>query len=125
LDGWVSYVRLPTALVAWALGAAYFDELPAARRDQLRTCTAALRLQMQTLDRYFPPITCTDLRKLVTPVLLLGGDRSPDMFGPILAELKRCLPHTEFQVIPNAGHNMQIDNPAAFNRQVLAFFRAH
>jgi pimeloyl-ACP methyl ester carboxylesterase len=83
-------------------------------------------LQMLTpLELYFPRLTCEDLRGIGTPTLLVGGDRSPAMFAPILEELAKCLPNAERVVIPRAGHNMQIDNPVAFNEQVLKFLRKH
>jgi non-heme chloroperoxidase len=107
-------------------GAGFFDELSAERQEQLRRYTRVLRLQMLTsMELYFPGVSCADLRKIRTPILLIGGDHSPSMFRPILDELARCLPNAERVVIPGAGHNMQVDNPLAFNEQVLAFLHKH
>jgi len=105
-------------------GTTTFDQLPASTKAHLREYIPALRLQMLTdMKLYFPPVTCEQLRSLQVPVLLVGGERSPPMFAVILAELARCLPDAHRVVIPNAGHNMQIDNPAAFNREVLGFLQ--
>jgi non-heme chloroperoxidase len=107
-------------------GASFFADLSAERQAQLRTYTRVLKLQMLTpMELYFPTVSCADLRQVRTPILLVGGDHSPSMFGRILDELVRCLPNTERVVIAGAGHNMQIDNPLAFNEQALAFLRKH
>jgi non-heme chloroperoxidase len=96
------------------------------RQQQLRTYTQALKFQMLTpMKLYFPGVTCANLQRLRTPVLLVGGERSPPIFRPILDELARCLPNTERVIIPAAGHNMQIDNPGAFTEKVLAFLHTH
>jgi non-heme chloroperoxidase len=107
-------------------GAAFFEDLPPERQEHLRRYTRVLKLQMLTsMELYFPTVSCADLRQVRTPILLVGGDHSPPMFGPILDELARCLPNAERVLIPRAGHNMQIDNPLAFNEQVLAFLHKH
>ena len=77
------------------------------------------------MELYFPVVSCENVQKVLTPVLLVGGDRSPPMFRPILSELAKCLPKVERVVIRHAGHNMQIDNPAEFNTEVLTFLRKY
>jgi len=107
-------------------GAGAFDQLPAERRAQLLRYTNALKLQLLTNRRlYFPTVTCTDLREIRTPSLLVGGDSSPPMFARILDELARCLPNPSRVVIPRSGHNMQVDNPGQFNEQVLTFLNGY
>ena len=43
----------------------------------------------------FPRVTCDDLKKIKTPVLLLQGDKSPLFFIKIIDELDRCLSNKE------------------------------
>ncbi len=74
-----------------------------------------------------PPLkfTCEDAKKIPAPLLLLEGESShSDMLTPSRA-LRACLPAAEAAAIPRATHNMQLDNPYAFNRAVLEFLAKH
>ncbi len=74
-----------------------------------------------------PPLsfTCEDAKKITAPMLLLEGESSADyMVGPSRA-LHHCQPAAERVAIPHATHNMQLDNPYAFNRTVLEFLAKH
>ena len=73
----------------------------------------------------FPPVSCDDLKKINTPVLLLQGDRSPLFFIKIIDELDRCLSNKERVTLPNASHGLEYENPAEFNKIVLGFIDKH
>ncbi len=68
-----------------------------------------------------PPITCNDLKKIKTPVLLLHGDRSPLFFASIIDELDRCLDRKERATLSDASHGLEYENPSQFNKIVLEF----
>lgn len=68
-----------------------------------------------------PPVTCEEARHIEAPTLLLGGDRSPAFFGPILDGLQECLPNTERAVLANSSHGLELENPSGFNEIVLEF----
>ena len=73
----------------------------------------------------FPPITCDELKKLKTPVLLLKGDRSPLWLTLIANEIDKCLVNKEDAIIPQSSHGMEYENPGEFNRVVLGFINKH
>jgi pimeloyl-ACP methyl ester carboxylesterase len=70
---------------------------------------------------FWPFITSTDVRKVTAPTLLMTGEKSPRFMIRITEELEKCLPHYERTIIPGASHEMEMDNPEAFNEAVLRF----
>lgn len=72
-----------------------------------------------------PPTTCEDVQKMKAPTLLVDGERSPKMFRVINDRLQHCLPSVERATIPAASHQMEVENPQAFNNAVLAFIAKH
>ncbi|WP_404477984.1 alpha/beta fold hydrolase [Novosphingobium sp. BL-52-GroH] len=56
-------------------------------------------------------------RPLTMPVQILTGDADLERPDPLLA----IAPGTSRVVVPNAGHVMNLENPAAFNAAVIAF----
>jgi pimeloyl-ACP methyl ester carboxylesterase len=73
----------------------------------------------------FPTVSCDDLRKIKTPVLLVSGDKSPLLFPSIIKELDRCLPNTQKATLPNTTHGLETENPSEFNKVVLGFIDKH
>lgn len=71
------------------------------------------------------PFDCRDAGQIGVPVLLVGGDRSPPIFGKIMDVLAPCLKRSERIVIPNASHPMNRMNPAAFSKSVMDFLARH
>jgi pimeloyl-ACP methyl ester carboxylesterase len=103
---------------------AFFSNMPEQGRESMMANTLELRGAVSARNR-FPPITCDDLRKIKTPVLLMKGDRTPILFTAITNELDRCLSNKELTVLPNASHGLEHDNPSAFNKIVLGFIDKH
>jgi pimeloyl-ACP methyl ester carboxylesterase len=68
-----------------------------------------------------PPITCDELKKIKTPVLLLKGDRSPLFLTSITNEIDKCLVTKEDAIIPQSSHGLEYENPSEFNKIVLGF----
>jgi len=60
------------------------------------------------------------LRQLVVPTLVLTGDEDEPCLIPNVF-LKRTIPSAALQVIPNAGHTINLEDPDAFNAAVGAF----
>jgi len=56
------------------------------------------------------------------PVLLLAGDSDPTAPLKAVSELASRFTNSRLAVIPNAGHAMQLDNPAAVNHALSEFF---
>ena len=102
----------------------FFPKMPQQGRDIMVTNTPELKVILFTKN-VFPPVTCDDLKKIKAPVLLLTGDRSPLFFISITDELNRCLSNRERVTLPNSSHGLEFENPAEFNKTVLAFIDKH
>lgn len=106
------------------LGEGSYEKLPPPVLKSLMD--NAQELKGETLSRdLFPPTTCEDVQKVKAPTLLLDGERSPKMFRLINDRLEHCLPSVERATIPAASHQMEVENPQAFNEKVLAFIATH
>ena len=61
--------------------------------------------------------------RIKVPVLLLEGAVSQPLFRSLAGHLATLLPQAHVQVIPGAGHFIQFDQPADFERAVLSIAR--
>jgi pimeloyl-ACP methyl ester carboxylesterase len=103
-----------------------FDNLPAALRARVVAHAFELRREMLAdRQQYMPTLQCGALGQLAMPVLLLQGERSPQIFHIITAELARCLQSDTVITIPTAGHAINATNAAAFNQTVLQYIATH
>jgi non-heme chloroperoxidase len=99
-----------------------FDQIPLLQRADLLKFAPEMKLEMLADPRhYLPTPTGKELAQISVPVLLVGGDRSPNMFRIIIDELARWLPNYERVTIPNAGHSMHAGNPDVYNKEVQRF----
>lgn len=64
-----------------------------------------------------------ELRQLIVPTLVIAGDEDEHCLAPSLY-LKRMLPNCGLWVVPRSGHAVNLEEPAAFNREMLDFFGA-
>jgi non-heme chloroperoxidase len=104
------------------IGPGAFDRLPPEARGMMLDNAAAERAETMTpSEQYFPALSADDVGRLPMPVLLVEGEVSPRMFGPITDELARALPEAERATISAASHGMHAQNPAAYSAVVLAF----
>lgn len=107
-------------------GRGRFDELPPATRADVLAHAFEMRQEMLTnREQYFPAISCAELSRVATPVLLVRGERSPRVFQLITDELARCLLSDTTVVIPGAGHPPNVGNAAYFNQMVARFLASH
>lgn len=99
------------------LGQSYFDVLPPDRLEQFRDNIV--------LDEFasacFMPLDPEKLRQVDRPALLICGSASPRIFGLLAREVAAVLPRARCQTIAEASHAVQLDQPEAFNRAMLAF----
>ena len=61
-----------------------------------------------------------DLRQITVPMLVLTGDEDDPCLIPNIY-LKRTVPSAALQILPNTGHTINIEEPAAFNAAVSDF----
>lgn len=62
-----------------------------------------------------------ELRKMAVPTLLAVGDEDWPCIEPNIF-LKRTIPHCGLWMQPRTGHAINLEEPAAFNREVQSFF---
>lgn len=98
----------------------YFSRLQQQDRELMMTNTLETRGMVFTKN-VFPLVTCDDLRKIKTPVLLVKGDRSPMDLALIINELDRCLSNKEKATLLNTSHGLEYESPFEFNKVVLGF----
>ncbi|HET9385705.1 MAG TPA: alpha/beta hydrolase [Gemmatimonadales bacterium] len=107
-------------------GRGQFDNLPATTRADLLTYSFELRQEMlANREQYYPPVSCGELGRVTTPVLLVRGAQSPPVFQIISDELARCLQSDTTAVIPGAGHPPHLANPVYYNQTVGRFLASH
>jgi esterase len=70
------------------------------------------------------PFSRTDVEAIRAPTLLIGGEKSAGTFRQVLDAMERHVRGAERAAIPGAGHFMSEQEPAAFNRVVLAFLKS-
>lgn len=70
-----------------------------------------------------PPLaTCDDVGRFTFPVLLLQSASAARLYVDTHEGLRRCnAAIAPAVVVPESGHNIQLSNPAGFNRVVLDF----
>ena len=61
-----------------------------------------------------------DMKKLEVPTLVMTGDEDWPCLEPALL-MKRTIQTAALVVMPNAGHTINLEDPAEFNRQVSEF----
>ena len=61
-----------------------------------------------------------DLKALALPMLVIVGDEDDHCLQPGIF-LKRTVPACGLQVMPRAGHTLNLEEPAAFNQSVAEF----
>ena len=62
-----------------------------------------------------------DMKKLTVPTLILTGDEDWPCLVPSVF-MKRTIPGAGLLVVPNTGHTVNLEEPAAFNAALADFF---
>ncbi|HEX4682988.1 MAG TPA: alpha/beta hydrolase [Gemmatimonadaceae bacterium] len=74
-----------------------------------------------TYDEYFGALAVSDLDAIEAPALVARGERSPRIFGDVIAVLRAHLNDPRNVDIPGASHAMHRHNAPAYNAAVLEF----
>jgi len=98
---------------------AYFDTVPQVMRDIWMQNTA--ETEGSSITDGFTPISPDEVARLEIPVLLIHGEKSPNLFIKIIDTLHARLPNSTLYELPNASHGLQLENPKEFNKAVLQF----
>lgn len=62
-----------------------------------------------------------DLRRIRVPTLVLNGEYESASVFQHAEHMRQRIPEVEMDVIPDAGHVSNMENPAAFNSRVLSY----
>lgn len=102
----------------------YFSQAPQQQRDIMLDNILELRAVVSG-ENIFPPLDCDEIKTLKMPVLLIKGDRSPEILTVIIDELDSCIDGNELATLPNSSHGLEFENPLEFNKIVLDFINKH
>ena len=102
----------------------FFSKIPPEAQSMIMNNVLELR-GIALTKNVFPPVSCDDLKKIKTPVLIMTGEKTLSLFRVINEELNKCFPNKEKVILPNATHGLEMENPADFNEIVLAFIDKH
>jgi pimeloyl-ACP methyl ester carboxylesterase len=69
----------------------------------------------------YATVSAGNALRLGKPLLLVGGERSPEPYPSVLAGLERLLPGARRITIPAASHAMNLWNANAFNQAIESF----
>lgn len=100
-------------------GASTYDELPAPLRAALDADAAGTLAELDAGTG--EQIHSRDAAGINAPVLLLEGALSQRVFRKASARIAAQLPQAHAQVIPGAGHMMQLDAPADVDQAIASF----
>jgi len=89
--------------------------------DRLRTLHDNTWTQLGQLKDYEMPLGCDKFNKISSPILLVGGERSQEIYGQMNSAVKSCVGKTNTAMIGDAGHFMYSNNPTAFVFEVQEF----
>ena len=102
----------------------FFSKMPP--EAQAMVLSNVLELRGVALSKnIFAPISCEELKKIKTPVLLMTGEKTLLFFKAINEELNKCLTNKEKVILSNATHGLEMENPVDFNKTVLTFINKH
>ena len=91
------------------------------REQRLRNHPQGLANSLRGLGTGMQPSFWGQLAKLSTPTLLLAGELDPK-FTEIARQMAAQLPQATIITVAQAGHTIHLEQPLAFQQQVLAFW---
>jgi pimeloyl-ACP methyl ester carboxylesterase len=99
-----------------------FDALPADSRRTILQNAGFFRMLTRSRNPY-PDLARQKVRALRMPVLVITGEKTPEMYRRIDEELSRLIPRARSATIPNAGHASARENPGVFTEVVENFLQ--
>lgn len=100
----------------------YYDAVPQEVRDIWMQNTTETEGSLKTDS--WTPIGSEQVGALQMPVLLLHGDKSPELFLKVVDTLYSLLPNAKRYQLPNSSHGLQLENPEEFNKMVMRFLES-
>jgi pimeloyl-ACP methyl ester carboxylesterase len=130
--------QLPLTFPSWDAAAAYQrtrnprmsdqrlkNSLPYVFRE-LRDGTITWKYDLAGLLRFDPAQNRSfnpwpDIGQVSCPMLVIRGGRSDVVSDEVIQAMSTANPHLERVDIPDAGHDVHLDNASAFNHELAAF----
>jgi pimeloyl-ACP methyl ester carboxylesterase len=94
--------------------------------DQLAEhSTEGAALTMRGVQKRRPSLydLVDEMATITVPTLIMTGDEDWPCLEPGIL-MKKCIATAALAVMPNAGHNINLEDPAAFNRHIQELFLA-
>ena len=73
-------------------------------------------------------VTPTEIQPVIEheiPTLLIVGEEDTLVAPAVLEVMHDKIPHSEFAVVPEAGHSVYYERPKIFNRLTVEFLKRH
>jgi pimeloyl-ACP methyl ester carboxylesterase len=97
---------------------------PAAQKQYFLSQLLDLRKEMTAPPTaWMPGLSCTDLRPITMPVLLMEGERTIPIYHGINQQVANCLKGARLVIVPGVGH-MHTANSPVMNQQIDDFLEA-
>jgi len=90
------------------------------RQQRLQNTSRGLANSLRGLGVGAQPALWEKLSEIKTPTLLLAGE-ADTKFVTIAQRMAKKMPNAQLQIVPGAGHAVQLERPAEFQRLVLDF----
>lgn len=97
-----------------------FDTFPPEVRELILDNACEFKSETSS-PNLWTQFSCEDAGQIMTPTLLLTGEKSLKMLKIIVDELARCLPNNELVTVPKSSHETASENPEDYNEIVLNF----
>ncbi len=98
------------------------EKRQALRNQRLQNDPIGLANSLRGMGTGMQPSLWDELTTFETPTLLMAGELDTK-YVRIAREIHELLPNSELVIVPSAGHTVHLEQPTAFNRQVLDFMR--
>ncbi|HVC81359.1 MAG TPA: 2-succinyl-6-hydroxy-2,4-cyclohexadiene-1-carboxylate synthase [Chloroflexota bacterium] len=92
------------------------------RAERLRNTPRGLANSLRGLGAGVPEPVHDRLGELTMPTLLIAGELD-ERYRAHAEAMLAALPHARLALIPDAGHNVHLEQPKLFDTQILEFFR--
>jgi pimeloyl-ACP methyl ester carboxylesterase len=103
-------------------GAGTFDSFPEYVKSMVRDNARTLPLLFSAQPA--PPLTCEQFEQLKVPTLIINGAQTSSFFSSIGEKLAQCIPVSRREVIADASHGVETQNPEAYRQVLLDFLAA-
>lgn len=103
-------------------GAGTFDAFPEYVKSMVSDNARTLPLLFSAQPT--SPLTCEQFEQLNVPTLIINGAQTSSFFSAVGEKLAQCIPGSRREVIDDASHGIETQNPGAYRKALLDFLAA-